>query len=145
MTAEVKLRTIAKYDPALQAYFGTGPFRWFAIQIPQGYFPQTCARIMRISTNSDYEMRGPNPLEWIRFQVDILDQDPEVARAAARAVTDWFHRTNICVNNEFDSPATTPPNFPNFKLNERETLDYQLKPVAFCVTQDWKVYNNTDN
>ena len=47
-SAEAKLRMLASADPTMIADFGSGPFRWFQIQAPQGYIAKgSCVRVRR--------------------------------------------------------------------------------------------------
>lgn len=142
LTPEVKLRTLASGDVTLQGYLGTGPFRWFDRQVPQGYYPKTCVRIRRISTLILYEQRGLHPLDQPRFQLDVLDPDPEKARAVAAYIIQTFLTgISLAQNNQFGSPVTTPPQFPNFVLNQRAGMDYQMQPPAYVESIDFRAWN----
>lgn len=154
MTAEAKLRTLAYADPTLRGLLcpaspiSSNTFRWFSPDLPQGYIVKgSCVRVFRVSTSSNYEQRGPNPTEWIRFQVDCMDTNDETARALAAAVSTWFSTISIWATNQFDSPVTLPANCPNFQLNVREDFITQTQPPTrvYVVTMDWRVYSNVNN
>lgn len=144
MTAEVKIRTLASADATLQSHFGAGPFRWFTNgDLPQGYYAQgTCLRMRRISSVGLMEMRGLNPLRGIRFQLDVIDVDAETARAAAAAVVAWFQTISCAQQNQFGSPVTTPPQFPNIFLNQRHDQEFQLQPRGQVEILDYRVWNS---
>lgn len=144
LTPEVKLRTLASGNATLQGYLGTGPFRWFDRQIPQAYYPATCVRLRRISTAFLYEQRGLNPLDAPRFQLDVLDPDPEKTRAVAAAITAFLGTISLAQDNQFGSPVTTPPQFPNFVLNQRSGMDPTLQPPAYVETIDFRCWSNTE-
>src|SRR5689334_2641357 len=85
VSPEVKLRMLAKADTTLQEFFG-GPsdlFRWFDTQLLPGYISRgTCARVLRVSTvflqaHGTSDRRSLLDMEQPRFQIDVLDFDPE--------------------------------------------------------------------
>lgn len=157
MTPEIKLRTLASQNAGLQSYFGGGSpalFRWFDIQIPQGYVGQAmCARLQRISTvrlfahasfasaQSASGLGPPLNLSQIRFQLDIVDADTERCRQAAIAVINWLGTISLAETNQFDSPATTPAQFPCFVLNQRHGLYPDTQPPLPVVTIDFRAFN----
>lgn len=157
MTAEIKLRTLAAGNASLQAFFSGGSpavFRWFDIQVPQGQFALgTCARLQRVSTARMYAHRSFAPsglqpaaggllnLSLIRFQLDIIDADTEVARQAAIALINWLGVISLAEDNWLNSPPTTPPQFPCFLLNQRHGLYVEMQPALPVVTLDFRVYN----
>lgn len=143
MTAETKLRTLASADAALQLIFGTPLFRWFDKQLPQGYIQRgACARVISVSTAPLYEMAGLNPMNRIRFQIDVLHLDPEAARAAASAVILFLNTgADLASNAQFGSPTVTPRQFPNFILSQRGGMDYREQPPVHVETIDVRVYN----
>ena len=158
MIAEEKLKTLAQQSTALQAYFGNPAikFRWFFLQVTQGAIPKrpgdqafgggtSSVRVQRISTLSNYVQDGPNPLERIRFQVDVYDLDPMVAFNAATAVINWFGTINLVTGQQFGSPVTTPNQFPSIQSNLRPGVDVQAGTLIYVWSIDEWVYNNTQN
>lgn len=142
MTAEAKLRALASASAALQAYFGTALFRWFDRQLPQGYIKSgPCVRLMRVSTVRTYAQTGLQNLSQPRVQIDVMDYDPENCRAAAKAVIDWLGTVDFSTDAEFSSPPTTPGNHPNFILNQRAGMDFQLQPPVYVESIDVRLYN----
>lgn len=154
MTPEIKLRTLAAANATLQGFFGSSPFRWFDIQVPQGQLAAgTCARLQRVSTARLYAHRSLNPsgsqsasspllnLSFPRFQLDIIDQDTEAARQAAIAVINWLGGISLAQDNWLNSPPTTPPQFPCFLLNQRHGLYPDTQPPLPVVTLDFRAYN----
>jgi hypothetical protein len=142
VTAEVKLRTLAAADATLQGFFGTGPFRWFDVQEAPKYIEQgPCVRVMRVSTVRDYLQGGISQLSCPRFQIDVLDYSAENSRQAAQAIIDWLSRISLAENNQFASPQTTPPQFPNFLLNQRSGMEPQTKLPVFVTMLDVRLFN----
>lgn len=141
MTAETKLRTLASGDATLQVYLlSAGDFRWFDQQMRQGAaFPNVT--VLRVSTIRDYTMGGINPMSRIRFQIDVRDYSAETARAIAAAIIDFLRTADLASNAQFGCPATTPPQFPCFVLNQRGGMDYQLQPPPYVQTLDIRVFN----
>lgn len=149
MTPEAKLRTLAAASSALQAYFGTTPFRWFDTQLPQGQISSgACVVVKRVSTVRTYQQTGLQDLSQPRFQIDVLapntvnaEADPESGRAAAAAVITFLGTINLASTDQFGSPTITPPNFPNFVLNQRDGMYFQLQPPCFVQSIDIRVFN----
>ena len=144
MTPEVKLRTLAAANVTLQGYFGTAPFRVFEAQVPQDEFENgTCARYFRVSTVREYSHGKPglDDISLPRFQLDILDYDPEVARAAMKAVIDFLGTCDFAADYQFGCPVTTPPQAPVYVLNQRSGMEPQLEPPVFVQTLDFRFYN----
>ncbi len=149
LTPEAKLRTLAEADTSLQAFFGTAPFRWFDVQLPQGQISSGCCAIVkRVSTVRVYSQAGLQDLSQIRFQIDILapntvnkQMDPQTARLAAKAVIDFIGTVDLASLNQFNDPATTPNQFPSFVLNQRDGMYFQLQPPVFAQSIDVRLYN----
>jgi hypothetical protein len=142
MTAESKIRLLASADATLQGFFGSGPFRWFDRQLPPGYINKgTCARIRRISTIFLYEQAGLNRLNQPRFQLDVLDQDPDVVDNAVAAIIAWLGTVCFATEDQFTSPPTTPRQYPNFVLSIRPGLEVALKPPVPVVSIDFRCWN----
>ncbi len=149
MTPEEKLRTLAEADISLQVFFGTAPFRWFDVQLPQGQISSgCCALVKRVSTVRVYSQAGLQDLSQIRFQIDVLapntvnkQMDPQTARLAAKAIIDFIGTVDLASLNQFNDPATTPNQFPSFVLNQRDGMYFQLQPPVFCQSIDVRLYN----
>jgi hypothetical protein len=150
MTAEVKIRTLAIASATLQTYFGeaSGIFRWFDRQLPPGYIPRgTCARLRRVSTAFDYAhetstRRAVSRLNRPLFQIDVLDTDPERARSAAAAITDWLAEVDFSSGAQFASPPTTPKRHPNAVVNQRPGMEPSVSPIPVYVeTLDVRIFN----
>ncbi len=146
MTAEVKLRTLASADTALQAFFGTGPFRFFDRQLPPGYIQNgACCRYRRVSTAFLYRQEGLAALNAVRFQFDVLDLDPQRARDALWALIAWLGTICLAQAAQFSSPTTTPTNFPNFVLNYRAGLEPRTQAPVYAETIDVRIFNLESN
>ena len=142
MTAEVKMRTLAKADATLQGIFGTGPFRWFDVQLPPGYIDKgPCARVRRLATTFIYCQEGLNRLNNPRFQLDVLAATPTQAFDAAAAIINWLGTVDFASNDQFMSPPVTPTQCPNFVISQRAGLDYQLDPPVPVVSIDFRIWN----
>jgi len=156
MTAEVKLRTLAMADATLQADLGAPPlFRWFDTTIPQGIIQKgACVRVLRISTLLLYahslppggspETTPPGGLMNLtqpRFQIDVMATDPEIARAVAADIIAFMATADLASYAQFGSPATTPPQFPNFLLNQRHGADYDEQPPISIETLDYRMFH----
>ena len=156
MTAKQKLWTLAKSDAGMRAIFGTNPFRWCDVRLVPGYIPRargsnapgggtSTVIVRRISTLSTYVMLGQNPLEKIRFQLDVLDLDENICEASAIALINWLGTVDLVSGAQFGSPVTTPPQFPNFNNNRRSGLYPQPGQVVYAESIDEWVYNDTSN
>jgi hypothetical protein len=148
MSPEEKLLTLASMNSQLQADLGTSPFRWYDQQLVQGTtisangFP--AVRFSRVSTDFYYEMAGRNPMDAIRMQLDVLHPVAETARLVADHIIAFLASVSLAQSNEFDSPATVPPQFPTYILNRRETVDPRLQPLVKVVMLDLRLYNLED-
>lgn len=136
MTAEAKMKLLAQQDPVLAAFFFSGgQQRWFDGQLQPGYLKiltptqiaggmsATCARVKNLSTAFMYThetatRQACNELERPRFQIDVLDYDPERAAAARAAIKNWLSTVDFSSNVQFASPPTSPRKHPNFVLNQ---------------------------
>ena len=148
MVAEQKMRLLASQDAALIAIFGTaggGVFRWQDTQLQPGYIDRgSCVRVLRVSTVYAYGQDGRANFEQILFQIDVLDEDAEVARSAAVALDAWFEKVSFMSGAQFASPPTAPPNYPNFKLNQRHSIDYLVQPPKQPHVEilSYRIWNN---
>lgn len=148
MTAEAKIRMLARQDATLQGYFFTGgQVRWFDIQEKPGYIKTgTCARVRRISTlrmqaHGTRAAVSVSEIEQIRFQIDVLDTDPERARSAAAAIRDWLATVDFSSTDQFVSPPSSPKKHPNFVLNEFAGIIPQTQPPVYTETLDVRISN----
>lgn len=157
MTAEVKLRSLAMANATLQADLGAPPqqFRWFDTTLPQGLVQHgTCVRVLRVSTVWLYAQSlppGGSPaitppggllnLSQPRFQIDVMDIDPEKARAVASDIIAFMATADLASYAQFGSPAVTPRQFPNFLLNQRHGADFQEQPPISIETLDYRVFH----
>lgn len=156
-SAELKLRTLASNNAALQAALtfpapsGVSAFMWFDRQVAQGDIGtpsqnRTCVTVQRIST-ADRTIFGNQggPVQNIsqpRFQVNVIDYNAERARRVAKLVTAFMQSISLLDPGEFASPQTAPSQNPNYLLNERAGMLFQLQPPAYVETQDWRCWNN---
>lgn len=143
-SAEQKLRTLALANPTLIADLGGGSaFKWFDVQLAPGAIqpsspPNTvgasCVRVRRISTQRMYcqgngaprSNTNLSPLSKPRFQIDVLDYNSEVAKQVAADVLAFLGTVCLSSTAQFDSPALTPNQYPNFLLSQRSGLDYEV-------------------
>jgi len=158
MIAEQKLRTLAEQSTSLQTYFGDPAikFRWEFMQVPQGLIPKqrgqqalgggtSTARVQRISSSTLVSQEGVNPVERLRFQIDVYDLDPIAAFNAAQSVNNWLATVNMVTTQQFDSPVTTPNQFPNIPTNLRPGVDVQSGVLIYVWSIDVFCYNNSAN
>ena len=154
--AENKLRTLAALSPTLQAALGTNPFRWCDRLLVQGYLPKTrgslapgggtsSVRVRRISTIPMYAQQGISNLEQIRFQIDVLDLDPDVCKQTAFAVQAFLGTINLVTMQQLASPPTTPNQFPNFVSNLRSGVEPQPGTIIYVESVDVACFNSTLN
>jgi len=137
MNAETKLRTLASADPVMQGRFGTSPFRWFDRGLdPRRIKDGSCVRILRVSTVRMYEQAGLNPLSMPLFQFDVLDENPETARAAALDLVKFLLTVDLSSNAQFGSPVTTPRRFPVFILSQRSGMEPIPDPPVYVHSID---------
>jgi hypothetical protein len=150
MTPEHKLYQLAAADSTLQTDLGGvgNAFQWWDKQVTQGtkYTAGGPASVsfLRVSTLIMYEQRGRNPMDAVRMQLDIRHLIAERARSVANDVVQFLESISLAQPNQFNSPATTPPQFPNFLLNRREGMDFQLQPPVHVVSLDVRLWNLED-
>lgn len=140
---EVRLRLLAREDPTLQSYLlgDNGIWRWYDRQLAQGAFKLgPCVRVLRVSTVRMYCMDGILAVSQPRFQIDVLDLDPEQCRTIRNAVIDFLGTVDLNSPDQFNSIPTTPPQFPNFVINQRSGMDFQLDPPAYVESIDVRMY-----
>jgi len=145
MQLETKVRLLAASDATLQSHFGTSPFRWFDRRLLPGYIQAgTCARVLRVSTVSDYSQFGLMNLNQPRLQIDVLSFDSDEARSAVSAVMAWMDSVSFAESGSFGSPPTNPLNSPNFLLNRRSSMEAQVEqPSASTSASPGPVYVET--
>lgn len=136
------MRTLAAANASLTAVFGTPLFRWFDRQLQPGYIESgSCVRVRRVSTIRGYSQGGLQSLDQILFQFDCLSLDSEAARTAATALIAWFSTVDFASSQQFDSPVTTPRQFPNFVLNQRAGMEPRTQPPVYTESIDVRIYN----
>lgn len=150
MTAEVAMRTLAQQSSTLQTFFGetpSGPFRWFDRQMPPGYIDRgACARVRRVSTLRRYAHGTTTRRSVVnqaqpRFQIDVLDMDPERARSAAAAICDWLGEVDFSTDSQFASPPTSPKRHPNAVLNQRAGMEPKPDPPVYVEILDVRIFH----
>lgn len=146
MTAEVKIRSLASADATLQGYLGTDPFRWFDRQLVPTYLQSgsPCVRMLRVSTESDYNQGGLMNLDCPHFQIDVLDYDAEHCREVAAAIVTFMGTIDLTSSGQFASPYSSPNHAPCFLVNQRAGMAFDLQPPAYVETLEYRVYNRTD-
>jgi hypothetical protein len=149
MTLEQKMRTLAQLDAGLQGYLYNpvnNTFRWFDTQQIQGYLKAgTCVSVMRVGTVPMYAQTGRLATEQVRIQIDVRDLDSDQAKVVAAYIDTWLGTVSFMSSAQFDSPPATPTSFPNFKLNQRNTTEFQVQPVlAWTSMLEYRIYNNLD-
>jgi len=141
-SAELKIRDLASANTTLQADLGTAPFRWFDRQIAQGQANNgPCVSVQRISTVRAYNQGGLMPLSAIRLQINIVSYSAETARQVAADVAAFMATFDLTNPGAYASPVYASNHTPNFLVNERAGMFYQLQPPAYVETQDWRIYN----
>ena len=141
------MRTLAQLDAGLQGYLYNpvnNTFRWFDTQQIQGYIKAgTCVSVMRVGTVPMYANSGMLATEQVRIQFDIRDLDGDKAKEVAAYIDMWLGTVSFFSPNQFDSPPAPPPSFPNFKLNQRNTTEFQVQPVlAWTSMLEYRIFND---
>jgi hypothetical protein len=140
-TCEVKLRTLAGENSQMVLDLGQLPnMRWYDRRLEQGQLQPgaTCLRIKRVSTQTEWNQGGIQTIEKVRFQIDVLDFDPEAARSVAADVDTFLAGISLCSNT-----PTSISGAPCFKLNQRGDMEYRLKVPAYVETLDYRIWNDT--
>ena len=145
-----KMRLLAMADPTLQGYLynaSNNTFRWFDTQLQPGYINQgTCVTVRQVSTVPIYANSGMLATDQPRVQIDVRDLNSNQAKVVAKAVDDWLQGVSFMTTNQFESPPTTPNQFPNFKLSQRNWQDFDVRPTpAWVETLEYRVFNNLNN
>ena len=143
-SAEAKLRTLASADATMVADFGSGPFRWFQVQIPQGYIGKgSCVRVRRVSAVYLYAQEGITQAEQVRLQFDVLDKSQDRARDVLNDLCSFLADVDLMGSAQFASPPSTPTQFANFLLSQRSGIEYQVEVEIFSWSADFRIWNNT--
>ena len=142
-SAEAKLRMLASADPTMIADFGSGPFRWFQIQAPQGYIAKgSCVRVRRVSAIYLYAQEGITQAEQVRLQFDVLDKSQDRARDVLNDLCSFIAGVDLMSSAQFASPPSTPTQLANFLLSQRSGIEYQVEVEIFSWSADWRIWNN---
>lgn len=158
-SCEEKIRTLAQQNANLAAALtftiapATPPqFLWMDRQLAQNALGvrsdnRTCVTVQRISTMSTPYGNMGNPvgdLQTMRLQINVIDYNAERARQVASLITAFMMSISLCWSGAWTSPQTAPSQNPNFLLNERGNMYYDVVPPAYVETQDWRVFNRND-
>jgi hypothetical protein len=142
MSPEVKLRTLAAANATMQSRFGTAPFRWFDQQLdPRRVSSGTCLRARKVSTVFRHVQAGLNPLQEPLFQFDVMDLNPETARAAATDLIEFLGAVDLSTDAQFGCPTTTPKHYPSFVVNQRSGLEPIPDPPVYVESVDVRFMN----
>lgn len=154
-SCELKLRMLAQANIALAAALtfpinGSPTFLWFDRQLAQGDIGakadnRTAITVHRVSTGRGQfgNQGGPvQNLSAVRLQINVTDYNAERARQVAALVTKFMMSISLLDPGAFASPVTAPSQNPNYLLNERAGMLYNLQPPAYVEIQDWRVFNN---
>lgn len=148
-SCELKLRNRAAANAGLVSALtwpnaaGTQIFQWFDRQLAQGDLGvrsdgRAAVTVTRVSSMPRItNQSGVTNLSQIRLQVDCYAYSAEQSRQVAAAVTAFMASMTLC-------SASAPNQNPNFLMNERAGMAYQLEPPAYVQTQDWRVFNRED-
>lgn len=136
MTIEVKLRTAAAANVALQGFLGVSPFRWFDTQLDENNttFPQVTAQ--RISTVPYNSMVDPiGNVSRNRMQIRVYSNGAgggETSRAVAEAVKQFMRTFS----------ATTGTQYANALLSQQSSIEKpEAQPPYFVQLMDFNVFN----
>lgn len=158
-SCEEKLRILAQQNAALVTAltFTIAPatpkqFLWMDRQLAQNALGvrsdnRTCVTVQRISTVSTPYGNMGNPvgdLQTIRLQINVIDYNAERARQVASLITTFMMSISLCWQGAWDSPRTAPSQNPNFLLNERAGMFYDVAPPAYVEIMDWRIFNRSD-
>jgi hypothetical protein len=156
-SCEMKLRLLASANAPLVAALtfatpaGPNAFLWFDRQLQQGDIGKqsdnrTAVAVKRVSTapraQNGNQGGAVQNIAQVRIQIDITDYNAERARQVAQLVTNFMQSISLLSAGEFSSPVTQPSQNPNFLLNERSGMLFNLQPPAYTHIQDWRIWNN---
>jgi len=151
-SAELKLRTLAVQDPAMQADFGgsdPSTFRWYDETLLQNQIGKllvtgACATVKRVSTIRQGNQGGIGNLSWPLIQIDVYDRVSEQARIVAEDVISFMQGVDLASNGQFESPRTGPAQNPSVLLNQRQgALQGPQSPggPVFYQSMDFRIAN----
>jgi hypothetical protein len=140
---ENKIRSLASQNAGLQGLLlAGGLFRMFNRQLQQGYINQgACVRYLLVSNPEAYNQQGRQNISQALVQFDCMDRDPVRCRQLRDAMITWLDGVDLAATNQFDSPPTTPRQFPTFITNERSGMEPQTQPPVFVETIDVRFWN----
>lgn len=135
---ETKLRTAAAATPALTAYLGTSPFRWYDMQQSQGSALPSVV-VLLVSAVDTYSTTARLATSLNRVQFTIWDTDPEEARAIEQALIAFLETFNAF------SPVPGAAIQPNRVVMRRQSGQPQTEPLIFWRLVDAMIYNNENS
>jgi hypothetical protein len=153
----MKLRLLAQANAPLAAALtfatpaGASAFCWFDRQIAQGDIGapsdnRTVVAVKRVSTSPRTQFGnqgGPvQNIALIRIQIDIADYNAERARQVAQLIVNFLASVSLLDAGAFGSPTTAPNQNPNYLLNERSGMLFNLQPPVYVHSQDWRLWNH---
>lgn len=151
-SAEIKLRTLAAQDSALQDALGgssLSTFRWYNRQLLQNEITagRTCVRVQRVSTIRPNNTGGVMNLSQVLLQIDVLDFASETARSVAEDVVTFMGTVDLCSAGQFNSPLTSPNQNPNFLLTQVAGMipnPQNPNGPVYYERQSWRCFNRED-
>ncbi len=133
---EIKLRTAASANPALQALLGTNPFRWYGPQADQGV-AQPLVEVQVIDGPPQYSASALLVTCQYRVQFTIWDTVLESARAVEVAIIQF-----LTTFNAYNSGDLSPIQR-NRVVNRRSGRSQaQTQPITYWRTLDAFIWNN---
>ena len=136
---KASLFAAASSDVNLQSLLGSGPFRWYDQQLPQGAaFP--CVVVQVVSNPRDYVTTGPLPSSWVRVQFTVYGtgNDSQNADTIVEALADFLQTFNgDGVLNRVASP--------NFIVADRDFGIAKTQPLTYMRVVDVRIYSNPNS
>jgi hypothetical protein len=159
-SCDEKLRTLAMQNATLVAAltFTLPPaaqpqFLWMDRQLAQNAIgkrsdERTCVTVRRVSTMDRTRMGNQGApvqnIEQPRLEISVIDYDAERARIVASNIITWLQSVSLLDPGAFASPQTGPSQNPNYLLNQRAGMYFDVKPPAYVEMMDWRVWNNVN-
>lgn len=155
-SAQIKLRTLAQQNAALitalTGVLPNSPFRWMNRQLQPGEVANkvsggTCVTCTQSGNIRQSNQSGIGNLEWLRLTLTVYDLDSETARSVSNDIVDFMLTVDLCSDNQFDSPPTTPMQNPVTYLGQRDgMLPNPQSPSGpvYAVHTDYRVGNRAD-
>lgn len=141
LTCEVKLRTLAQANSTLNALFFSPTPRWFGPQLQPQYIQHgSCVTVWRLATEFLDVMEGGTSMYRPRFQLDVWDLDADTARLGMKAVREWLDTIDLVSDSQFDSPPTTPNQFPTTIVDERQRAIAATEGMTYVEMLDFRIY-----